>query len=78
MTTPEERTNQRYLGAIEMVINEAKSSPECFKCGRPITELAEVRIVTVRVDGERKDVWMDADCAKPDQRTVDEAIGGDQ
>lgn len=48
------------------VIEGAKNSPECFKCEEPITEFSEVRIVTVRVDGEAMNVWVHAEHANPD------------
>lgn len=52
----------------EQLIEVAKDNPECFKCGGPITELAEVRIITVRVEGEPCDVWAHADHAAPGWR----------
>lgn len=52
--------------SIEQFIEAARSSPECFKCREPITESSEVRVVTVRVDGNRIDVWVHAGHAKPD------------
>ena len=54
------------LTAIEQFLEAARNSPECFKCQEPITEFNEVRVVTVRVDGERKDVWVHAAHAAPD------------
>lgn len=51
---------------IEQLLEEAKNGPECFKCREPITEFSQVRVVTVRVDGEPRDVWVHADHAKPD------------
>jgi hypothetical protein len=56
--------------AIEQFLEAARNGPECFKCQKPITEVDEVRVVTVRVDGERKDVWVHAGHAKPSQRTL--------
>lgn len=55
---------------IEQFLEAARNGPECFKCGEPITEFNEVRVVTVRVDGEPKDVWVHAAHAKPDTSTV--------
>lgn len=49
--TPEEGAE---LTALSLLFMAAQSSPECFKCGEPITRFSDVRIITVRVDGERK------------------------
>lgn len=51
--------------AVGQLIEVAKNDPECFKCHESITELDEVRIVTVRVDGEPVNVWVHADHARP-------------
>lgn len=56
---------------IEQLIEDARNSPECFKCREPITEFSEVRIVTVRVDGEPKNVWAHAAHAKPNRSSHD-------
>lgn len=56
--------------SVEQFLEAARNSPECFKCREPIAEFSEVRVVTVRVDGERRDVWVHADHAKPDQGMV--------
>ena len=53
------------MTGVEQIITEARNGPECFKCEKPITEFGEVRIVTVWIDGERKDVWAHAAHAKP-------------
>lgn len=50
---------------IEQFLEAAKNGPECFKCRQPITDFNEVRVVTVRIDGEPRDVWVHADHAKP-------------
>jgi len=55
---------------VEQLIEEARSSPECFKCHEPITEFSEVRIVTVRVDGDPLNVWVHADHVNPEWRPV--------
>lgn len=52
--------------SVEQFLEEARNAPECFKCRDPITEFNEVRVVTVRVDGEPRDVWVHADHAPPD------------
>lgn len=52
--------------AIDQIIEAASSSPECFKCGEPITELNNVRIVTVRIDDKPVSVWVHAAHAAPD------------
>jgi len=51
---------------VERFLDEARSGPECFKCQEPITEFNEVRVVTVRVDGEPISVWVHAAHANPD------------
>ena len=48
------------MNPIEQFLEEARNGPECFKCREPITEFNEVRVVTVRIDGKPKDVWMHA------------------
>lgn len=52
-------------GGVERVIEDANNAPECFKCQRPITELNQVRTVTVRIDGKPVSVWVHADHSKP-------------
>lgn len=53
------------MNEIEQLIEDARSGPECFKCGEPITEFSEVRVVTVRVDGKPREVWAHAAHAEP-------------
>lgn len=50
---------------VEQVIEAARAQPECFKCREPITELEDVRIITVRVDGEPIQVWAHAAHSTP-------------
>lgn len=52
--------------SVEQFLEAARNCPECFKCQEPITEFNEVRVVTVRVDGEPRNVWVHADHAKRD------------
>lgn len=56
------------MDAIEQFLEAARNNPECFKCREPITEFNEVRVVTVRIDGEARDVWVHAAHAAPDAR----------
>lgn len=51
--------------AVEQVIEAAENSPECFKCQKPITDLTEVRIVTVRIDRKPVSVWVHSAHSKP-------------
>lgn len=51
--------------AVGQLIEVARSNPECFKCGEPIADLSDVRIVTVRVDGKPRNVWVHAAHAQP-------------
>ncbi|MEE3066597.1 MAG: hypothetical protein VYA67_22090 [Actinomycetota bacterium] len=51
--------------AIEQFLEAARNDPECFKCHEPITEFSEVRVITVRVDGEPRNVWVHAAHAQP-------------
>lgn len=51
--------------SIEQFLEAASNGPECFKCREPITAFNEVRVITVRIDGEPKSVWVHADHAKP-------------
>lgn len=51
---------------VDQFLEAARDCPECFKCHEPITEFNEVRVVTVRIDGEPRNVWVHADHAKPD------------
>lgn len=48
------------MEAIEQFLEAARNNPECFKCREPITEFSEVRVVTVRVGDEARDVWVHA------------------
>lgn len=54
------------ITSAEQVIEAASNNPECFKCRQPITDLNEVRIITVRIEGKPVDVWAHAAHAKPD------------
>lgn len=51
--------------SVEQLIAEAQNNPECFKCREPIKEFSEVRVVTVRVNDEARDVWVHAAHAAP-------------
>lgn len=53
------------MDAIERLLEAARNAPECFKCREPITDFNEVRIVTIRVLNETKDVWVHAAHADP-------------
>jgi hypothetical protein len=54
------------MNPVERIIEAASNNPECFKCREPITDLNEVRIITVRIDGKRKEVWAHAAHANPE------------
>lgn len=41
--------------------------PECFECHEPILEFNDLRIVTIRVDGKPRNVWVHADHVKSGQ-----------
>jgi hypothetical protein len=53
------------MSGVEQLIEAANSNPECFKCREPVTDINEVRIITVRVRGKPIDVWAHADHASP-------------
>lgn len=53
------------MSSIERIIEAASNNPECFKCRNPITDLDQVRIITVRIEDEPVEVWVHADHAKP-------------
>jgi len=56
--------NDPFRG-VEQIIADANNDPECIKCQRPITELDQVRIVTVRIDDKPINVWVHAAHSKP-------------
>ncbi|WP_141659135.1 hypothetical protein [Mycobacterium europaeum] len=58
----------RLNRGVQQIIDAANDDPECFKCGEPITDLNDVRIITVRVEGDPVEVWCHADHASPDWR----------
>lgn len=60
MNAVSEREFRATMESVEQLIEDAKNDPECYKCRRPITELSDARIVTVRVDGNPMDVWVHA------------------
>ena len=59
------------MDSIEQLIEAARSNPKCFKCHEPITDFNEVRIITVRVLNEPRDVWVHAAHADPSYPFVD-------
>ena len=50
---------------VEQLVEDANNDPECIKCQKPITELDQVRIVIVRIDGEPVSAWVHAKHSKP-------------